>query len=320
MRAIVCAAAIAFAACRGGGRAHVATRAIVLPSIEARPASADDAIVAKVDGRPIYGSCVAAQAASLHEDRTRALDDCISFELLAGAAAARGVAHDPDVIDGYRQALVGRFLDVAFRDKYRTFTDLPASLRDPAFASLQWRMHRPEYRYSVYVRAVVGEKATPADEQAAHALMDQIYARVAGKKDLFPADLFAIAREVAGPRPIEMLTSPYGTGINGPGDQTYTRPLFALDAIGEVTPPSRTTWGWDLILWTDTMPALETSAEDLRAWMFPDLRRAWFERWIDELARADDADIVIDETRLKTMVPPDDDEPSSRTARPAGTP
>lgn len=315
MRALACAA-IAYAACRGGGRPHAAARAIVLPSIEARPTAPDDAIVAKVDGRPIYGSCVAAQAAALHEDRTHALDDCIGFELLAGAAAARGVARDPDVIDGYRQALVGRFLDVAFRDAYRTFTDLPASLRDPAFHNLEWRMHRPEYRFSVYVRATVGEKATPADEQAAHALMDQIYARVAGRKDLFPDDLFAIAREVAGPRAIEMLTTPYGTGVDGPGDPTYTKPLFALGAVGEVTPPSRTTWGWDLILWTDSLPALETSADDLRAWMFPELRRAWFERWIDDLAREANADIAIDEARLKTLVPADDEQPAHKVARP----
>ena len=312
MRAIAALAiglAVVLWACGGGGApAPAHAPAVKLPSIEARPAAPDDPVVAKVDGRPIYGSCVAAQAAALHEDRRHALDDCIGFELLAGAAAAHGVAKDPDVIDRYRQALVGRFLDVDFRDKYRTFADLPASISGPAFDSLKWRMHRPEYRYSVYVRAVLGDQATPADDRAAHDLIDQIYARVAGRKDLFPADLFAIAREVAGPRTIELLPTPYGTGVDGPGDPTYTRPLFALGAIGEVTPPVRTTWGWDLILWTDTLPPLETSADELRAWMFPELRRAWFEHWIDDLARADDAQITIDDARLAKLAEPSQEE------------
>jgi hypothetical protein len=305
------------AACRGGGRPRGEAR-VVLPSIEARPRAIDDPIVAKVDGRPIYGSCVAAQAAALHEDRKRALDDCIGFELLAGAAAARGVTRDPDVKDGYRRALVSRYVDAEFTARVTTWDDLPADLRDTAFHKLAWRMHRPEYRFAVYVRAPLGDQATPADDAAARALIEQIYDRLKDREDLFPVDLYATADEVAGNRRVDKSGSPYGTGLDGPGDKTFTQPLFAIPAIGQVAPPARTKWGWDLILWVDTMPPLELSADELKQQLFPDLRRAYFDRWVQDVARAQHVEVVVDEDRVAALVPPDDQD--DQTSPPPGAP
>jgi hypothetical protein len=308
MRALAVAALVSLAglACRGGAPRPSSAPAATLPPIEARPAAADDPIVAKVDGRPVYGSCVAAQAAALHEDKARALDDCIGFELLAGAAAARGVAGDPIVIDGYRRALVGRFLDVEFRDRFRAWDDLPAAFTTPAWDQNAWRMHRPEYRWATYVRAPLAPGASPADEAAARQLIDDIYARVKDRHDLFPDDLIAIADDAAHGRAFDRLRDPYGTAIGGPAHSTFWRPLFQIPAIGSVSPPSRTKWGWDIILWTGVTPPLESTADELRAQMFPVLRREWFEHWIDDLARARNDDIEVHEDQLARLAPPDD--------------
>lgn len=297
-------------ACRGGHRPPAETP-IVLPSIEARPADAADLVVAKVDGRPVYGSCVAAQATAHHEDRKQALDDCIGLELLAGAAAARGLAKDPDVALAYRRALVARFVDVEFRQKFARWDDLPASLRDLAFKKYAWRMHRPEYRYAVYVRAPLDDKATPADDAAAHALMQAVYDRLKDRDDLFPVDLYATADELAHGQRVDRSPSPYGTGIAGPGDRTFTEPLFSIASIGRIAPPARTKWGWDVILWVDTMTALETSADDLRAFLFPELRRTYFDQWVEELAKRRQDEIVVDEDRFARLAPADEPPPGA---------
>jgi hypothetical protein len=53
-------------------------------------AAADDVVVALAAGRPVYGSCVAAQAERGHLSRDAALRECIDFELMAQEAERRG--------------------------------------------------------------------------------------------------------------------------------------------------------------------------------------------------------------------------------------
>ncbi|HTJ41771.1 MAG TPA: hypothetical protein VL463_06725 [Kofleriaceae bacterium] len=293
-------------ACSGKSQPHARSSRIALPSIDQTPRSKDDPIVAKVDGHPIYGSCVATQAAAHHADAKHALDECIGFELLAHAALARGVEQDPDVGDAYRRALVSRFVDVEFRDHYATFDDLPQELRDAAYEKFKWRLHRPEYRYAVYVRATLGDKATPADDDAAHALIQAVYDRLKDRRDLFADDLYEAADAVAGAKQIDKSAQPYGTGLDGPGERSFTTPLFSIPDIGMVAPPARTKWGWDLILYVGKLPALETTPDELRAWLFPELRHAWFEQWTEDLAKAENANIVVDEDRLAALAEPEE--------------
>lgn len=286
------------AACGGGERAPAPASTARLPSIEARPAAADDPVVAKVDGRNIYGSCVAAQARAHHQDKQQALDDCIGLELLAGVAAQRGLDRDPDVALAYRRALVSREVELDFTDRYKSAADLPPAMRDAAFEKYKWRMHRPEYRYSVYVRGPAKPDAPAAVENAAHAFAIDVYARVKDRSDLFPVDLYAAADAVAHGYSFEELHEPFGTGIGGPGHPEYTRPLFAIPSVGMVSPPTRTPWGWDVILWTDTMPALESSQDEVLAWLFPQLRQAMFEDWVNGLIREQGLEIRVNEPAM----------------------
>jgi len=68
-------------------------RVILLGCVAAAspPAGPGDAVVATVGGRPVWASCVAAQAARGTRTRRAALGECVDFELLAQAAEARGV-------------------------------------------------------------------------------------------------------------------------------------------------------------------------------------------------------------------------------------
>jgi hypothetical protein len=67
-------------------------------AIEAQRASPDDVIVAQVNGRPVWGSCVAIQAKRTGATRDAALRQCVDFELLAQSAEKRGFATNPDVV------------------------------------------------------------------------------------------------------------------------------------------------------------------------------------------------------------------------------
>src|SRR5439155_20343050 len=67
----------------------------------------DDVQVATVNGKPVWGSCVTAQAAHA-TSKQDALKQCIDFELLAQEANAHGIATDPDVALATRTALVSQ--------------------------------------------------------------------------------------------------------------------------------------------------------------------------------------------------------------------
>src|SRR6185436_9235466 len=113
------------------------------------PAGPGDAIVATVDSRPVWGSCVAAQLARGGRSRRAALDECIDFELLAQAAEARGLgrAPDPELERARRAAMVGRLVETGFEDRYRTPADLGATL-DRAVDALADQLDQPEFRAS----------------------------------------------------------------------------------------------------------------------------------------------------------------------------
>jgi len=256
--------------------------------ITATPAGPADVVIARVDGRPIYGSCVAAQGARGRSLR-QAVDECIDLELLAGAAAARGLARDPRVIEAYRTALVSRFVEVELTRRSTRVEDIPAPLADRAFEKLAWRTRQPELRSGVYVRATLpqGTPADSPDEQAARALIEEVHAEVAGRRDLVPADLFAIGERIAAARGarVDFEVRPFRTARTGPANHAWAGALFDIPAIGAVSEPVRTPWGWDVILWTDSTPAREMTRAEVLAEALPELRRAWFLQWSHELAR-----------------------------------
>ena len=83
--------------CGSSGSSGAGPTAAAPSLIATPPLTTDDAPVARVNGRTVWASCVAAQAGAITagseaERRAAALDQCIAFELLAQAAEARGLA------------------------------------------------------------------------------------------------------------------------------------------------------------------------------------------------------------------------------------
>ena len=285
--------AVLLAACGGGSTsAPPARTGPVDPTATA--AGPDDVIVARVDGRPVWGSCVAAQAAAHRLDRTAALDQCIALELLAGAAVARGLAADPDVAEARREAAAARLVDREFRARYQRWDDLPASITEPVLARNADRMVRPESRASFLVRIEVPQDAAggPIDLAAGEAIA-AAYAAVGARHDLFGPDVQAAVETAAAARPRlqDALAAP-GTKTKIVGvrpDPTaadaglreyYRKALFAIPAIGQLAPPQRSPWGWDLILWTDVRKPPPLTRDTLAAQLFEPLRQQYFLTWI----------------------------------------
>ena len=244
-------------------------------------AGSSDTIVATVEGRPVWASCVAGHVKARGVSVDQALSDCVDLELLAIEAVRRGVGADDEVQDELRAALVDALVATEFEAKVKTAADLPAKLVETNVERNIDELDKPEARVLVYARAPVAKGAPPGgpEDQAAKALSEEIAAAL--PPATFPAEFGEIARRVAAGRKVEVAT-PSARYLSA----DFGRPAYAIPEIGRVSPPTRTQWGWDLILLVDIQPAQHRTRAQLVEEMFPGLRRGYFDQvWTGQLAR-----------------------------------
>lgn len=260
--------------------------------LPATPETADDAVVAQVNGLPVYASCVAHQAAaaraaarSVEERRRQALDECIGFELLAQEAGARQMRVDPAVAEAQRRAAVSRLIELEIDEKIQSPAGFPPAFNARVLERNRWRLHRVDYRGSAFARFTVPERdaaGSPADVAAA-AAAERLAAALATARGLYPSHFFAKAREVAQGAPLEE-----GRVKLTDADRlvpSYAQALFTIPEIGSISRPVRTQWGWDVLLWTEQLPPRDISEEQLAAELFPDSRLAYFTAWSKSVGR-----------------------------------
>jgi hypothetical protein len=285
------------------------------PVAGAQPAAGpDDVAVATVNGRPVWGSCVAAQMKRssgepagederakidrANLDRRAALDECIAFELLAQAAEARGLARDPEVALAARTAMASRLVEVGFEQRFRTPDDLRAAV-DREVERYSDQLDRPELRASAFARVEVPAGAPPAQDAAARALAEQIAGALERETGLFPVHLRETADRLAAGAGQRVTHGEFRAATREGLVPPYADALYAIPEEGRVGKATRTPWGWDVILMTRRLPPEVRTREEIAEKVFPDLRRRYFYRWVDELRR-----IEIDWDRFARLVEP----------------
>ncbi len=319
LRGVPGAIILALVGC-GGSPAGGPTPAPPAPTVIATPRlTADDVEVARVNGRPVWSSCVATQAPRIgaaanassaapagDPARRDALDQCIAFELLAQAAEARGLAAAREVADATRTAAVNRLVETDFEQRYRTPDDMRQAI-DVVMKRNEWRMHIVQLRASTFARFVVPKDAPPELDARAHALADRLAAELAGQTGLYGVHLAEAARRIAAGSDVELTTADVKPTHQDDLVEPYARALYAIPEVGRSSPSVRTQWGWDVVLWTGGVEPRERARDELVAEMFPDLRRHQFQLWVTQLAKQLGVHIAIDQAtaaKLDTAGPP----------------
>jgi hypothetical protein len=324
MRAPGTVAVVLLAACGGEERrAAPPPPPLVVPTTAtAQPAGGDDVVVARVDGQPVYGSCVKTQAEALGQDVRAALDQCVAFELLAQEAERRGLREDPDVAEAWRREMVRRVI-AADLGAIDTMDDLPAGFRDAMIAKYGKYLQRPFLRGVHYARLDVSRAAIPGgpEEMKAKAVADAIYAELKDQEGLLPDELFAVADRHAAAAGLAITRSRnvfYTAERDLPGMRVTDADLLAsivgIEEIGRVGVPARTKQGFDIPLYVNDM-----EAKDLTPDFFVDARQQYFVQWAEGLRKRLGLDTAIDEELLARLAEDDGGEaapeaPSEETA------
>jgi peptidyl-prolyl cis-trans isomerase C len=224
-------------------------------------AGSDDVIVATVNGRPVWGSCVAAQ---------HSLDDCIGFELLAQEAQKRGLDRDPDVALGTRTAMVNQLVAKEYEAKYTHPGDF-GDVWQRLVESRRYRWDHPEVRASFYVRV---------PDQA---VAEKIAAEAAKQTGWMSPMLYDMAKQIAG-KDVEHADVP--PKLARQLEDHYGAALYAIPAIGRTSPATHTAWGWDVILFSDALPEIHLNDQQLIAEVLPEVQRSFFSVWVHQLELA----------------------------------
>lgn len=242
------------------------------PATTVAPAAgSDDVVVATVNGRPVWGSCVRAQGS---------IDDCIGFELMAQEAERRGLAKDPEVAVATRTAMVSRLVEKEYEAKFIRPSDFGAAW-DQSMARNHMLYNHGEVRASAYVRVPV---KSPADEDPAHALADQIAAAAGAEGGWLSPQLFSLADKLAAGRTIEHEDVPL---MDIPAlESHYASALYSLPEVGRTSPAVRTKWGWDVVLYRDVLPAMHLSEAQITEKVLPDMQRSYFSLWVHQIEQA----------------------------------
>lgn len=234
-------------------------------------------VVARVDGVPVYADCVAQQT-TRHQGsdelvRQAALDDCVGFELLAQEARRRGLTADPDAAAAQRREAVRALIDLEYRPTLSSPAGVPRSDLEKYWPKLQRYFNHDELRTTYYCRVKLKRSVvwgSPEDLEAKQ-FAERLYEKYRGKT-FDKAAFIQICGEATAERQIEIPKKPFTFPNDGSAVKPYADATFALTGVGQVTPPVRTAWGWDLILLTEIEPPKRTSFAEAE----PELRRMFF--------------------------------------------
>lgn len=253
-------------------------------------------VVAEVDGVPVYGDCLARQLTREGATEQSALDDCIGFELLAREAERKGFASHPDVIAARKKESVRAFVETEFWSKFKSHRDVPERDLARAWKMVRHKYDHPEYRFTVYVRAPVPGKprkhqtreSWQKEDAAAKALAEELYARLSTERNLKKKEFFTIAYELRGKRKLVHDSRVFNFPRRGRAVPAFADAAFAIPEPGMVSKPTRTKWGWDIILLISILPeerkTFEQAKEAIAKEIFRGSQRLAFLKWSSAFA------------------------------------
>jgi len=297
MRSLLVLVVLLWVAC-GGSKAPPPTPKGPPAPTTAQPAPGD-VQVATVNGKPVWGSCVQAQAARGASAKD-ALQQCIGFELLAQEAERRGLATDSEVAIATRTALVSQLVAQEYEDKFTKPEDF-GNYWTRSMERNKMRFDHPEARGSVYVRVDLAKNATPADEAKAKVVIDDIYAALKDERGLMKPHVEEIANRVNASRAKLSIAAVPADIKNGRLDDTYTAALFSIPEVGRVAAPVRTPWGWDIVLYDSVVPEVHATREEMIESALPEIKRSYFPQWVNRIVLSLGVHIQVEDKNLPLL-------------------
>ncbi len=331
----------------------------ILATVNGTPVTTDCVVPLMTAQSPQQESAVTKPAASTKNEvpgltSQQALDRCIDFALLAENAMQKGLDTHPDVLRTAKTEMVRQLIDQYFAKPTSDPNNIDKAIYQEVYDQIQKRSHgayfrHPEYRQTFYVRVPVASpkedtktknnsKTKPVEAASlpvinskadflARKLAWKIYNAAKDSQPTTKEDLGALAKQIAGEKPVEAEFIERPRSITGLVS-SYANTAFALQKTGQISKPVKTPWGWDIILLTQIIPARDDSASDPAAIkelydstpVHSGARIEAYHRWYKEIFTNLNLPIARDDTLLATMTITEQTEESKLRKDPTAPP
>jgi hypothetical protein len=280
------------------------------------PKPSPDAIaVAEVNGDTIWDVDVARHARERHLDARAALAELVDLQLLAQEAMRRGLADDPQVAETRKQARVRAVMNTGFATAFASPADVPQADIDVAWSNprIYLKFNHQLYHEVRFARFEFKREAPPERveelRQKAEKVRAAAIAAHPATKEAFTDVVVSAARELG-----EVVTTQDHAATERGTVKDFLDAAMALKAPGDISPVTRTDWGWDILYLYNIIPEVKLTKEqatpELRQRIFDESRSQRFLAWVDGLVRAAHV------TRHDELLADDPDVAAAGTPRP----
>ncbi|MCA9671086.1 MAG: peptidyl-prolyl cis-trans isomerase [Myxococcales bacterium] len=309
------ATALACALCAGGcggaqhGQRLTDDRAAFTPTVK-DPSQ----VVARVGTTPILASdvraqIVAARAQGKTLSRREALEQLITFELLAQEALRRGMGRIKAVRAERKRAMAAQ-LALAWREQF-TPEKIPMRLVRRAYLANLAAYRRPVGREVTHI-VVIANRKTPKDKMLAAARFAKKLRAIAASGKLSREEfkqLPTLRAKQAKKLGLEVRVENLVTARRGTTVRPFADATFALRKPGDISKVVQTRFGFHIIYLVQEIPArddpLARVEHEVRQKVFDQARRIEFEGWLAKLfgqyaAHVDEGALAAAMKRQKT--------------------
>jgi peptidyl-prolyl cis-trans isomerase C len=249
-------------------------------------------VVAEVNQAKIYVADVERQAQARHISAREALAELVEFELLAQEAQRRGHADSPEAIASNKAERARRLIETVFARSFDGPEDVPYADVERTWNRIEVRSmwDHEEYHNVSFVRANAGDKATPAEDEKARQIATEMYEATRAARPSTKEEFRRLAVEIGQDRGVELAYDDFSTTRHGRAVEAFAAAAFTLTQHGEISAPTRTRWGWDVLYLDSILPAVHLTlpqvAGEIRQKLFESARRLAFLSWADGFVRA----------------------------------
>ncbi len=248
------------------------------------------AVVAVVDGTPITAATLQAAVRAEGEgaDPRTVLDRLVTQEVLYERAEQAALAGDADVVNVRRQRAVQRLIEEEFESRTKA-SDVPERHLEAAFERNDRVFNHPNLMRVSHIVLLVDDDATDAHRAKAEALGATLYAQVTAlpPEERTHAALKRLVKPHRGGE-VELRAEDLGWKARTSRlVEEFLIAAFALTEDRQVSPVTKSSFGYHVILRRGWQDELVQTYEDVRAEVLdklhPEWRQAEFMQWVEQL-------------------------------------
>lgn len=221
-------------------------------------------VVAEVDGTPITKARVVRLAGETGLSPEEVVERLIDFELLAAEARRRGLARGREARMAVRKSMVQRFLEEEFEATHRPEDLSDEMLRKSYESNIRVFVRDRGVKVSHILVMAMEKDSTRSERAEAERIARLIYREARKAPDVETFRSIGESHKGRYDQEIRVEALSQRVALKANLDPLFIEAALALEKIGEISPPTQSSFGTHIIYLEDQQEAVNKSFEEAR--------------------------------------------------------